>query len=85
MRLLYKETGTKSAISLWFDNSSKAELKSAHCFGCGHIVFEYYNDLLMAVPGHGPVENTPVLIVQCKNNQCKMLYWVFRNGEENQE
>lgn len=80
MRPSYQETGVKSFISVWLDNTNRTLIKAFYCVGCGKVVFQYYTDALMMIAGDGPVEDTysPFIVTQCKNGQCKMLYKIYR-------
>jgi len=79
MRLQYKETGIKSSIAIFLDNSHRTEVKALHCAVCGYVVMQYYDNLKMFVPGEGPMEldSKPMATVQCHNNQCKTLYDIY--------
>ena len=79
MVLTYRETGVKSSISLWLDNSTKTQRKVFFCMSCGHPCFEYYNDALMAVVGEGPMSpQSPTVIIMCRNSACKTKYQIYR-------
>ncbi len=82
-------SGEKGRISVWLDDSKPSErkLKQFHCTVCGHIVFEYYNNTRLIVPGSQSESKSPV-IVQCNgiittweqnrkiNTRCKTKYTI---------
>lgn len=80
MRLQYREAGVKHKIALWLDNSNKTRPKAFHCTGCGYVIFQYYSDQTIMVAGQGPLTNTdsPTITMQCSNNQCKLMYDIYR-------
>jgi hypothetical protein len=52
-------------MSVWLDNEKGSELKKFHCPVCGKVVFEYYNDVKILMPGElGDVKKSPI-VVQC--------------------
>ena len=82
-------SGEQPRISVWLDNDKKQErtLKQFHCLVCGKVVFEYYNNVRMIIPGEPDFIKSPK-VIQChgtisvqKNGQfittrCKSKYWV---------
>ena len=82
-------SGEQPRISVWLDNEKRQEkaLKPFHCLVCGKVVFEYYNDVRMIVPGEPEFVKSPK-VIQChgklslnKNGEwittnCKAKYWV---------
>jgi len=80
VRLQYKETGEKSTIAIFLDNSRKTQVKALHCVVCGYVAMQYYDDIKMLVPGEGPREpdGKPITTVQCSNNQCKTRYDIYK-------
>lgn len=81
-------SGEQPKISVWLDNNKSDELKKFHCPVCGKVVFEYYNDVKIILPGEmGEVKKSPI-VIQChgsitvyKNGfpittHCKAKYWI---------
>ena len=40
-----------ASITIRLDNKNTTYLKKFHCSVCGHVVFAYYDTLVMLVPG----------------------------------
>lgn len=70
-------TGEKAKISVWLDDSEKDKksLKAFHCLVCGHVVFEYYNNVRLIVPGEQAEGKSPKVV------QCQGTITVFKGGE----
>ena len=80
MRPQYREVGVKNKIALFLDNSNKTQPKAFHCSSCGYVVFQYYSDQNIMVAGEGPITSTdtPTVTIQCHNNQCKVMYDIYK-------
>ena len=82
-------SGEQPKISVWLDDDKKREksLKQFHCLVCGKVIFEYYSNVRMIIPGEPEFIKSPK-VIQChgtitinKNGQfistrCKSKYWV---------
>ena len=79
MRCQFRETGIKSTVAIFLDNTRRTQVKAFHCTACGYVVFQYYDEQKVMVAGEGPLEpnEKPVVTMQCKNNQCKTKYDVY--------
>lgn len=82
-------SGEQPKISVWLDNNRSTELKRFHCTVCGKVVFEYYNDTKIILPGEmTPSQGKSPIVIQChgaiqvyKNGypittHCKAKYWI---------
>jgi len=81
-------SGEQPKISIWLDNNRSNELKKFHCPVCGKVVFEYYNDAKIIMPGEDKTIMKSPIVIQChgaiqvyKNGypittRCKAKYWI---------
>ena len=59
------ESGVQPKISVWLDNNRSDELKKFHCPICGKVVFEYYNDVKILMPGDMQGYGKSPIVIQC--------------------
>lgn len=82
-------SGEQPKISVWLDNNRSNELKKFHCPVCGKVVFEYYNDARIIMPGEmQPTQGKSPIVVQCHGaitvyksgfpitTRCKAKFWI---------
>lgn len=80
-----------ASITLRLDNKNTTDLKKFHCSICGHVVFSYYDTLVMIVPSddvsHIEKNKNAVQEMLCLNrwadekghtNRCKTIYVLDR-------
>ena len=59
-------SGQQPKVRVWLDNQNTNELKKFHCSVCGKVVFEYYSDIRILMPGGGEVKVTRApIVIQC--------------------
>lgn len=58
------QSGQQSKISIWLDDSSPDILKQFRCVVCGKVVFEYYNNVNIIVPGDNGKQKGSI-VIQC--------------------
>ena len=81
-------SGEQPQISVWLDNNRSEELKKFHCSVCGKVVFEYFNDMRIIMPGEMKNVGHSPIVIQChgsitiyKDNypittRCKAKYFI---------
>lgn len=82
------QTGEQPKISVWLDNNRSTELKKFHCPVCGKVVFEYYNDAKIIMPGEMEAVGHSPIVIQCHGQvsiyqngypvsaRCKAKFWI---------
>lgn len=78
----------RKKVSVWLDNEKSDELKKFRCTTCGKIVFEYYSDLKIIIPGEMEEAKKSPIVVQCHGSMeewkggtqvkthCTAKYWI---------
>lgn len=71
-----KGAGNVEGVSVHLDSSDPKTLKRFYCPGCGSVAFEYFGSLRVIIAGRGDTEVSLPVVVQCKTNYCKMLFYL---------
>ena len=80
----------KPNIDVWLDESTATQLKKFHCSVCGKVLFEYYTNVRLIIPGKSVNDDElkPPTVLECngmvdyryegdtKARRCKTRYHI---------
>ena len=85
----YPRAGIKrdrKSVSVWTDDTNDGELKQFRCINCGKVVFEYYSNVKLIVPGQNSIAAPQVIECHGKKEcygddgrtyeNCNFKYWI---------